>query len=128
MPLILNPTGKPIRNDAGGSGFYGSPRGNRKHRGIDFSGTHGQRAVAPITGSIKRLGYAYADSKTYRVIVIEGHYCTVKIMYVNPSVKEGEFVRQGQVIGFVQNVQARYSDCENHVHLEISDVDPLILT
>jgi len=58
--LLTNPTGKGIRNDAGGLGHFGAPRGKKAgkplfHEGIDFSATVGQTIVAPFDGKIKHM-------------------------------------------------------------------------
>ena len=128
MSLILNPTGKPIRNDAGGSGFFQAPRGDKLHRDIDFLCSHGQRILAPITGNIVRHSYPYADSKTFSGLVIEGDYCGIQMFYVSPAPGIiGQHVRQGQVIGSAQNIKAKYPDCENHIHFRLLWLDPTIL-
>ena len=128
MPLILSPTGKGIRNDAGGSGYFHAPRGAKKHEHLDFLADHGQRVVAPVTGRIIRISYPYADSRTYSGLVIEGVYAGIQLFYVSPAPGIiGQDARQGQVIGNAQNIKAKYPDCENHVHLRVLWFDYTLL-
>ena len=66
--MITNPTGKPIRVDAGGDGHYGASRrrsdGTRyAHKGTDFSGTPGQPVRVPIGGILKRKAKPYSKGE-----------------------------------------------------------------
>jgi len=125
---MISPTGKGLRSDSSGDGRYGSPRGKRKHRGRDYLCEPDQGIVAPISGIITRVAYPYAD-KSYSGVEIEGKHLTVKMFYLNPL---PSFIRQevfqGQIIGFAQNIAAKYKDSNMlpHIHLEITKVDPAI--
>jgi murein DD-endopeptidase MepM/ murein hydrolase activator NlpD len=62
-PDFANPTGRPMReHDAYGEGEFGASRdgGARRHEGVDYDATPGQAVVAPISGFVSKIGYAYA--------------------------------------------------------------------
>jgi len=85
MGLIISPTGKGVRNDAGGYGFFQASRGDRLHNGTDFDGAPGQTVVAPVQGIITRYSYPYADSQIYSGVFIEGQQIGIKLWYFDPN-------------------------------------------
>lgn len=130
MPLFLNPTGGTIRNDRGGAGYFKAPRGDEYHRDIDWTlpGGPGQNVLAPITGSVVRISYPYANLTRYSGLVIKGSYATVQMFYIAPTPGiVGQDVGQGQVIGIAQDISQRYPDCEPHIHFRLIEIDPTIL-
>jgi len=127
---MISPTGKGIRSDPKGDGHYGTSRGSRKHKGVDYLCDPEQDIYAPISGIITRIAYPYKD-KSYSGVVIEGKHLTVKMFYFEPF---PDFIKmevfQGQVIGFSQDISQRYggSPMKPHIHLEIVNIDPSIFT
>lgn len=124
--ILVNPTGRPVRGaDDYGSGLFGARRdgGARVQAGVDFVADPGQTVVAPISGRVKRLGFAYASDLRYRYVEIENQAKTllVRVLYVGPSVQVGDQVDQRQVIGTAQDLSPRYRGITNHVHLQVAD-------
>jgi peptidoglycan LD-endopeptidase LytH len=124
-PDFVNPTGKPPREtDAYGHGWFGASRdgGSRQHEGVDFVAEAGQTVVAPISGYVTKIGYAYAGDPDLRFVEITnpalGH--VARVFYVDPRVAVGQAVRLGAAIGLAHSLQATYpGGMTDHVHLEI---------
>ena len=126
---MINPTGKKIRNDREGFGYYGAPRGHRVHKGTDFECDPFQEVKAPISGVVTRKVYAYADDPQWTGVEIEGERGVVKLLYINPLNNIlGKTVSAGDIVGYAQDISKRYSpDMTPHVHLEIVSLDPMCL-
>jgi len=117
-----------IRNDSGGFGYYGAPRGNRKHKGVDFSVEPGEPVFSPCSGVVKRRARPYVGDKHYDGCLIEAKAARIKIFYLNIEEELiGQVVRPGQIIGYAQDISKKYSAVTPHIHLEISSVDPMRL-
>ena len=127
--IITSPTGREIRNDSEGLGYYKAPRGNKKHQGYDFLCTPGQDVVCPIeSGKIVRVAYPYQD-KVFSGMLIEGRHISIKLFYCNPCADIiRKWVVRNDVIATAQDISKRYGKATApHVHLEIVAVDPEIL-
>ena len=124
---MISPTGNGVRSDTQGHGWYGAPRGNRKHAGTDYVCSPKQEVVAPIDGVITRIAYPYADKK-YEGVILENEFIKLKIFYFIPITRLiGQRVRQGEVIGYAQDIRKKYGDAMvPHIHLEIDSIDPNI--
>lgn len=48
---FTNPTEGSIRSDSAGDGYFGAPRGSRRHLGINLATTGGQNVVSPTNGA-----------------------------------------------------------------------------
>jgi murein DD-endopeptidase MepM/ murein hydrolase activator NlpD len=127
QPDFANPTGKALRQtDAYGCGAFGSSRdgGARRHEGVDFMADAGQTLVAPISGYVSKIGYAYPGDSTLKFLEITNpalHY-EARVFYIDPSVELGQAVRLGQPIGAHQTLEKKYpGGMTDHVHLEIID-------
>jgi len=124
---FANPTGKDTRKaDAYGQGEFGARRdgGARKHEGVDFMADAGQPVVAPISGYVSKIGFAYADDSNLRFIEISNPALryTARVFYVDPEVEVGQAVRVGQAIGSHHSLERKYpGGMTDHVHLEIMD-------
>jgi len=125
MINLLNPTGKGIRSDSAGDGHWQANRGDRRHKGIDLLCDPGQDILSPIKGFVTRVAYPYADDPSWKGIVIQGDWCRIKMYYLDPFVRIGRQVTQGEVIGKAQNISLRYGgDMRAHVHLEFEEIIP----
>ena len=114
----------PRQPDSWGLGHYGAPRGNRKHRGIDFAAFPGSTLLTPLTGTVTKLGYAYSDDPQWRYVeVTNGLGERHRFFYVEPAVGMGQEVYVGKALGTVQDVTERYEDITPHVHYEIINAD-----
>ncbi len=132
---------KPRGTDPMGSGDYKSTRGqNRQHRGIDLVAEPGWPILAPVGGTVTKLGYPYgiseAENKTgfdivFRYVQItDAHGMDHRFFYVEPAVKAEDVVYANEVIGHAQNIGLRRSmdgrtykarGMKNHIHVEIRD-------
>lgn len=129
MSLLVSPTGTlEIRNDTWGAGSYGARRGSRRHKGNDFPCVVGQEIVSPLDGLVVRLARPYASDDVLEGVVIKSTKITIKMFYfrLDRSLLR-QNVRQGQVIGFAQDVGKRYRGMTPHVHLQVDGIDPLTL-
>jgi murein DD-endopeptidase MepM/ murein hydrolase activator NlpD len=118
---LAPPTGGAVREaDAWGSGHFRAPRGERRHKGIDFLAAVGDPVTSPVDGHVRRIGWCYGDDPHYRLVEIETDGAHVRILYVEPSVEAGSAVNRGDLIGHAQDISARYDQgMQNHVHLEM---------
>lgn len=124
---MISPTGKGLRNDTQGQGFYRAKRGRRSHKGSDYLCTPGQNIVSPLDGKLTRMAYPYKDRK-WEGCAIVGNFMTVKMFYFKPFQDLiGKKVIKGEHIGFAQNISLKYSKLMlPHIHLQIDQVDPAI--
>ncbi len=74
------------------------------HRGIDYAGAYGSPVVAPAPGRVALVGRVAEGFKLHGNTVGIDHGQGITTIYLHLSrihVKEGDFVRSGQVIGSV---------------------------
>lgn len=110
-------------SDKHGSGYYGAPRGKRKHKGIDLVCVGGTLILSPVDGVITRTdGIVYSDPKKlkYRYVEItdsEAVHC--RFFYVKQlDIDLGLKVKRGDVIGAAQGVEFLYEGITPHIHFE----------
>ena len=135
---LTNPSGKGVRGqDLEGNGRFGAPRARRdangniytgSHEGADFMTTAGQDVRAISGGRVIRLpqGGGYDG-----IVVGDGAGTSWKILYldVKPSIRVGDPILAGQVLGTAQDITIRYGpNMTNHIHVKLrlhgSVVDP----
>lgn len=101
--LQTNPTGGEARGcDEEGCGNFGAARrGGRLHEGVDIVATAGSDVVAPISGTVRIIHAVYVnDDPDFDGVAITADDGTVyKVLYVEPSVREGDVVAEGDIIG-----------------------------
>lgn len=89
----------------------------RAHNGVDLAASKGSNVLSIGEGTITK---AFSDDMLGYVVVAS--YDDLEVWYCglgsNPSVKVGENVRAGQVIGAVADVPSETAE-ESHLHLEI---------
>ncbi|NIJ45055.1 murein DD-endopeptidase MepM/ murein hydrolase activator NlpD [Wenyingzhuangia heitensis] len=133
---MKSPTNKIVLrgNDPTGYGYYGASRSNgtRKHEGTDYCATPGENIYACISGKV-RVGVVYSNSTKMKLVEITGADYRVKQMYVQPNVKTGDFVKEGDCIGTSQDISAYWGgNMLNHVHISVwkhgllTDPEPII--
>jgi hypothetical protein len=126
-PDFANPTGKETRKtDAYGCGDFGASRdgGVRRHEGVDFLADAGQGLVAPISGYVSKIGFAYADDSQLKFVEITNPALRyqARVFYIDPTVELGQAVHVGQPIGTHHSLEEKYpGGMTDHVHLEIVD-------
>ena len=111
----------PLRDtDSHGSGAYGAPRGSRTHKGLDYAVPPGALILAPVTGTVTKLGYPYADDHSFRYVEVTDLGGTqYRYFYVQPLAYVGAVVRASlDLIGFAQDLTSRYPGITNHIHFE----------
>lgn len=122
-----------VRHDAKGSGHFGAPRsGPRHHTGVDLLANVGDSVYAVRSGHVREARY----HKGF------GYFCEVdhgrgfSSLYAHLSrlhVRQGERVRQGQVLGAVgKSGNARSKFVEAHLHFEVrhhgQPTNPTVIT
>lgn len=116
------------RPDKFGNGAFGAKRErNGKeyiHQGVDIVVKPGEPIYAPFDLRFIRTAKPYVDDNTliggvwdFEGQGIEGQ---MKIFYMTPL--NGREFKKGEVIGYAQNVAAKYgAGMTNHIHLELRD-------
>ncbi|MHB9146951.1 MAG: M23 family metallopeptidase, partial [Candidatus Amoebophilus sp.] len=124
--LLVNPTGKGIRNDSGGLGHFGAPRGVRKHMGIDFQSVYGQDVVSPVTG--KAINSSFKNKKNIEIptVVIvptsqDIGFNKLELLYVGPIRGGWRSINKGDVVGQSISLQTLgyTADVGPHIHLQM---------
>jgi len=119
-------------SDKYGAGHFGASRTSRrpdgskkirKHNGIDYLCPPESQVLSPVTGKITKLGYAYKKDENenpYRYVqVTASDGKQHRVFYVEPILPLGRRVREGDIIGFSQDLGKRYPGITDHVHYEI---------
>ncbi|WDO13050.1 M23 family metallopeptidase [Flavobacterium sp. WW92] len=114
---------KKIRGcDPFGCGSFGAGRGERKHQGEDFTVSPGESIFSPISGTVTRFPFPYGNDLSYTGIEIKNSEHEIKIFYMTPTVKIGQAIAAGQVIGKAQDIAKKYgASMTNHIHVELRD-------
>ena len=113
--------------DEWGSGAFGASRNGRKHEGVDIVVYPGQELKSPVSGTVKRIAYPYADDLSYKGFVLVSGPYVITVYYANLSVPAGSSIAKGQVIATAQDISARYdSGMKPHVHFEVKKNGVLI--
>lgn len=121
---FANPTGAaPRGHDHFGDGGFGARRdgGSRNHEGVDYAAVAEQAVKAPISGFVTKIGFAYAGDTSLRFVEITNPAIgyVARAFYVEPTVRVGDALRLGDVIGKAASLQSHYPGITDHVHLEI---------
>ena len=119
-----------IYDDFGG-GAYGEPRGNHKHRGNDWVCMPGSYITNIKGGVVSRLGYCYSENLTFRYVEVKSAWVTshdeadvyCRYLYVEPTVKVGDWIARGDTIGHAQDVASYHMEGTDksmlpHIHVE----------
>ena len=109
--------------DAYGSGAFGAPRGDRKHKGLDYALPFRSLACSPVSGRVTKLGYPYKDHLEYRYVeVTDANNCRHRVFYIDPLVTLGRVVGEGEAIGMSQDLTLIYpTGMTPHIHYEVID-------
>jgi len=125
---LYNWTSLGLRDDAAGSGRFGSPRGSRKHQGYDRLCVPGQIIKSPLSGKMVR-SYPYAKDMSYKGCSIWSDEFMIKMWYFEPYEDLiHSVVEAGQDIGIAQDISAKYGgEMKPHVHLGLWGLYPTVL-
>lgn len=105
--------------DPKGCGHFGAPRGSRLHMGVDFKASINEPIYSPVSGKVSRLPYAASDLMHRGVEIVSGKETHI-VFYVKPTVKIGDTVNKGQLIGYADDIVKKYgSTITNHVHHQV---------
>lgn len=113
------------RNDSAGAGYFGAPRGERKHNGVDYVIAPGAGIETPVTGTVTKHGYCYNGDAHYRYVEITDNFNhRHRLFYVklHDLVRIGLVVAMGDLVGVAQDISKRYPDATDmlpHVHYEV---------
>ncbi|MFC3068153.1 M23 family metallopeptidase [Phenylobacterium soli] len=123
-PDFANPTGgEPRGHDAFGDGYFHASRdgGARAHEGVDYDSRSGQLVLAPISGYVSKIGYAYPGDERFKYVEIDNPalHLQARVFYVNPKVEVGQTVELGHAVGTAHSLQGRYAGITDHIHLEL---------
>ena len=113
------PSGQIRLNDEHGDGRFGTPRGSRRHPGIDYKAEPGDLIRAPFSGTITHVGYPYDDDLRFRYVDVSANMFMARMMYVEPIPEKGSVVVKGGLVGRAQDLTKRYPGIVNHIHLGI---------
>lgn len=109
-----------IRDDSYGDGHFGAKRsGGRLHKGIDFSADVETPVFAAKGGIVREAGRKKGNGNYVVLSHIYGYrtyYCHLSKI----AVKERQFVRAGDIIGYVGKTgNANYRAMRSHLHFEV---------
>jgi len=112
-----------LRNDALGSGHFGSSRSHGVHNGIDIEVTPGEVLRAPFDMYVERESFANSNSSTsgVRFIPSYGGYGSHGFIWYFKPYNEviGRNITMGTPLGVAQDVSKDYSPgMTPHVHIE----------
>lgn len=105
--------------DKWGAGRFGAPRGARKHNGQDYVIPPECQVLSTIDGVVKKHGQPYKGPEYKYIQIDDKDGYEHRFFYVEPVLNPGSEVKIGQVIGYSQDLNARYEGITPHVHYEI---------
>jgi hypothetical protein len=137
---MISPTGSwKIRKDGWGDGKYNASRINADglhyaHKGTDLVCDEGQVLVASADVTFKREALPYLNDSRYSGGIFENEWLEYKMLYFDPSLSVGQKVKQGQIVGYAQDISLRYPENDKngkmvpHVHFEVIKINPFMLS
>jgi murein DD-endopeptidase MepM/ murein hydrolase activator NlpD len=128
---LLKPNEGPISSGFGVRRYYnGVFAKDYYHRGVDYAGDTGSAVVTPAAGQVRLVGTVKQGFRIHGNVVGVDHGQGVESIFLHLSrinVKEGDFVRAGQVVGAVGSTGATTGP---HLHwgfyVHGSAVDPVL--
>jgi len=130
---MINPTGGNVRRDEHGLGYFGAPREKiengkvkrYRHRGMDYVCIPGQEVYIPFTAIPIRMK---SPCEGYHGILFRGRGIIGTLFYVQTedSIINTE-LKEGDVIGFAEDISKKFKDVLPHVHFQIDKIDPELL-
>lgn len=109
-----------IRNDVYGDGHFNAKRSaGRRHKGVDLLADIGTPVLSAKGGIVRHAGHKKGNGN----YVVVSHLFGYRTYYCHLSeiaIKEGYFVKAGDVIGYVGKTgNANYRAMHSHLHFEI---------
>ena len=127
---MISPTGHGIRHsDKWGSGLFGAPRGDRRHKGVDFIVSPiGQIIVAPCAGHVVRIKRPYANpvnGTLFSGLLIRASDFEYTLFYFEPLNEVMRTrVEEGQLLGHAQDISLKYPQMIPHIHMQFDSINP----
>lgn len=120
LKKIASPSGGKILMPYSSSPTYSSIMGDwRTHEAVDFSASEGSDVYAAEYGKIVKI----STTDLYGETIIIDHENSMQTIYSNvkikDSLKEGDYVSKGDVIGSAANTSLCEKHEENHIHFEV---------
>lgn len=110
--------------DCHGSGHFGAPRGNRTHKGLDFSCPSKTSVHSHVGGIVTKLGFPYANHLEYRYVEVRDQNGFFhRFFYVEPFVERGDRIFIGDKLGETQELGCLYEGITEHFHYEVIKYD-----
>lgn len=127
-------------SDSWGSGWFGAPRGKRKHGGVDLGAYPGLPIISVCAGVFTKFGFPYSQDENAKkdmsksevkkfnfkkalryVQITNDDGLDFRYFYVISefSLKIGARVETGDVIGHAQGLSNIYPGITDHIHFEI---------
>jgi len=114
-------------DDRWGSGYFGAPRGDHKHNGVDFAVDKGSAVCALRAGRVSKIGFPYNPADKHkghlRYVEITVGELRFRYFYIHPIVEKNQTVDVDQPIGIAQGLRTIYPGITDHVHLEIMNIE-----
>lgn len=105
-------------SDSQGKGYFGAPRGDRTHKGVDFVAKPGEPVRAFMAGTVTKLGFPYADKPQFRYVELtRPNGDRLRYYYVAPTAEVGDQIAAGEMLGTCQELP--YPGITQHVHFEV---------
>jgi len=108
--------------DPKGDGQFAASRGGKRHKGVDYRYAEGDEVKSPVSGTVTRLSRCY-NNEPYLLVEILSHKGAFlwRFLYIEPTVKAGQKILEGDLIGHAQNIASKYKGgMKNHVHVEVN--------
>lgn len=112
--------------DAKGCGYFGAPRGARKHRGVDLLIEPHNVIFAPFRLKVLKFGQVYSETTKFRYIEFRGFglfsVFKMRVMYIsnNEGLATGDIIAKDGYIGTVQDIAGYHGGgMQNHIHYEV---------
>jgi len=131
MFFTYRPNGEIMRDcDPQGCGYYGAPRGNRKHEGVDIVSLPNEIVFAPFKCKITKFGTVYSSTSNFKYIEFKGFgllsVFKIRVFYAIPfsdellNVMVGSVLSKGSPMGTTQNISAYHGGgMINHLHIAV---------
>lgn len=106
-------------SDSQGKGYFGAPRGDRTHKGVDFVAQPGEAVRAFMAGVVSKIGFPYADKPEFRYVEVRRvNGDNLRYFYVSPTVALNDQISAGEMLGTCQELP--YPGITQHYHFEVT--------
>ena len=120
LPIVAGEARGSTGCNTSNCGDIGAKRKNgaRPHFGTDILGDEGDWVIAGRDGTVRGTT-TKADKGTMDGINLQTNSGWIQMLYATSNVKEKTKVKQGDIIGTVNDLSKGYDDVVNHSHIEL---------